>query len=360
MMFLSKGEFFKGYDRALVFVVYADKVTALVMRHTGGKIEVEASVTEPEEGNGDQGASARERIVLNCEKALAMLPEKTRDGIKNAVVFLGGGVGAFFFVRAEGIRQPKARKIAPEEISALATKWYGKETKTTPVFRNIPERFWVDGFSIPDPVGMNGKEIMADMVSLACDPMLAGELETFVSAQGMQLAGLGDVREALAAWEPINGAGESATIVAIFEQETSILFVKERKIMGIRTARAGYGILSEKLVEVYGVGRQEARRLIDGFRREALEQTPMEEVKKIAGESSSLLAETIKQAVAGSDPGYLLPGTVRIATSDRIPLMYDGLLDSQWLSGLPFEKSVRISMAEDDVFESAIVSYLII
>lgn len=358
MEFLNREEFFKGYERAIVLCVYTDRVVALVVRKQNRQALVEARATEPQEGYGEGGTPAQEKIELNCEKALAALPEKIKNGIRDVILFLGGGVGTFYFVQAKGIRNISEKNIAAEEIGALTSKWYGKETKPMPVFHNAPQRFWVNGFSVPNAVGLSGKEIIVDMAVSACDASLEAGIHAFASSSGMRIAGLTDMRAALVAWEPIYDESDSATIIALFEKETSIIFVKQKIIIGIRTAPVGYGILIEKLGAAYGVGREEVKRLADLLKKSALEPQPTEEAKKIAGESSRMLAEAVRAAIAGTHQDYLLPGPIYIAASGNMPLIYDGFLDLQWISGLSFERQTKIIMGAENIFESAILSYL--
>ncbi|MBI1755230.1 hypothetical protein HY250_00140 [Candidatus Azambacteria bacterium] len=352
MSFLVKGDFFKDYSRAVVFVVYTDNIVAMVVKKEGDRVVVVERGSEKQESEVSEGDFAAEKIILNCEKALQALSKESKSGAKDFIVALSGGTGMFSFAQAKGIRQDKEKKITKEEVEAVTSKWYGKENEASASeFRNIPQRFWVDGFAVPDAVGLNGKEVTADIVSIACGKSLVRAFDEFASALGMRCAGMTDVRCALAEWKTVFTGNDSAILAAIFENETDIIVVRAKKIAGIGVVRAGYGILIEELARAHAVGKEEARSMLDAFRGGALNAWIAEKIKETIVAAARNIAQGVVTAISQIDKTNLLPGNVWVVASEYAPEAYDALRDETWLAGLPLERNPRTQRAEQSSYD---------
>src|SRR3989304_10165354 len=51
------------------------------------------------------------------------------------------------------------------------------------------ERFIIDGFVVANPVGLNGKELIADAVSMSFSEKLIANIESLSAGRGMELLG---------------------------------------------------------------------------------------------------------------------------------------------------------------------------
>ncbi len=363
MAFLTKGEFFKGYAQAIVLDVYTDKVEAMAVKKGTGEAVAAQSAMERQEGPGEVSP---ERIVLNSAKALQSLPAEARRGVKDLVVALGGGIGRLSFLQVKGIRENPAKKIAREEVDAVISRWYGKEADAQRfVFRNLPHRFSVDGFVVPDPVGLNGKEVVTDIANAACDQRIIRSLEEFAGSAGMRMRGGIDMRAAVAEWKPIGAGADSAMIVCVFESESNVMFARQGAIRGVGTLHGGYGIIATELARAFGVGKEEAMRVLEGFRAGTLDPEAAEAVRGVVAGAARKLGEGIRTMLATADPSSLLPGNIWVVASDDVPEVSALLKEKAWLVGLPLERNARVHAASEEfpsqratIFDLAVLNYL--
>lgn len=366
MQFLIKGEFFNEYSRAVVFCIYTDKVAAMIVRKEKNAVAVEAQAEERQEGDVSEGALAVEKIILNCEKALQALPFEARAGVKDCIVVSGAGIGQFLFARIKWVREDKEKKITAQEKDAAVAKWYGKEEDASAfLFRNIPQRFWADGFAVSDAVGLNGKEITADMIIMACDKALVRGFEECAASLGMLFRGMTDIRLAAAVWYPVFKENESALITMLFENETDVLLVRSGALAGIGVSASGYGILDKEIARVFAIGKEEARGLIGAFHAGALSAEPLARVKGIIDSVKTVFIKGAGEAAAGIDASHLLPGNIWVAAPTESRWAEEALCATAWLSGLPLERGADAHCAAKEnnqksgsVFESILREYL--
>lgn len=366
MPFLTKGEFFKEYSRAVVFCVYTDKVTAIVARKEKDGVVAEARATESQEGISRGGTDFAEKILLNCEKALQALPAFARAGIQDYIVVLGAGVGQFPFTRVKWTRSDKEKKITAQEISIFLTQWHGKEGAGDAFsFRTIPQRFWIDGFAVSDAVGLNGKEITADLSIVACDNALVRSFEEFAISSGMHFRGMIDIRLAAAFWKPVFAESKSALIIILFEEEVDVLLVTAAALAGVGISSCGYGILHKEIARAFAVGKEEARGLINAFRAGALSMEPAARMREIIDSAKAALLEGVVAAVTEIDFSNILPGNIWVMMDAQFPEAEEAFDAAAWFSGLPLERNARVHIAAkevkekgESVFESIVLTYL--
>ncbi len=366
MPFLIKGEFFKEYSSAIVFCIYTDKVTAMAVKNENGRVVAVESVNEPQEGLLRPGADSVEKILLNCEKALQALSADARAGIKDFIVVLGAGVGQFSFAQIKWIRDDKEKKITAQERDDALAQWRGqKEEERDFLFRTIPQRFWADGFAVSDAVGLNGKEITVDTVTMACDKALVRGFSAYADSSAMRFRGMTDIRLAAAAWRRIFKENESALIAVLSENETDVLVVRSGACAGVGVFAGGYGILREEVGRVFAVGAEEARGLIVAFHTGALSAEPSARVKEIIDSVKTVLINGASAAAAKIDSSRLLPGNIWVAAPAESRWAEEALSTVAWLSGLPLERGAKVysaaqesGQAEKSVFELMVSEYL--
>lgn len=351
MEFLSLGGIIKEQAPVALIGVYTDKITVSLVKREKGSITAIATAVEPQEGELMAGGALDvARIALHCRKALAALPKPAeKDAPRNAVFALGGGMGAFSFAWEKSVRKAKERKITEEELAALI----GAHTQRTDekISRSFAESFRIDGFAVENPIGVNGGEVLVGVARAECPGALAQGLACVADAAGLSTKGVFDMRHAAAKYAKFFEQGsESAIMLCVFEHETSAVLVRNRAVAGIGVVPVGYGILSEEISKVFSVGREEARGIMSAYAKKELDAHVSERVHDAYRAPCAVLVSEITNAVAHLDPMSLLPGNVRMVSSDNLPpQMYDAFQSSQWLVALPMERNaaVRIWQASE-------------
>lgn len=344
MEFLSFGSVLQEGSSVIIVGVYTDKITVSLVKREKGKIVVTATAGEPQEGEMiSHGLLDTERIALNCRKALAALSHAVGNNTPHDVVFaLGGSIGEFSFIREKGIREAKEKKISAEELAALVG---GREKeKSGAVSRSFAESFHIDGFAVEDPVGLNGGEILAGVARAACPLALAQNLAFAVEGVGASVKGFFDMRYAAAKYADLfKAGGGSAIILCVFEHEISAVLVRDRAVAGIGVVPVGYGILTEAIIKIFSVGREEAKEIMRAHARKELDAQVSERVSDAYRAAYTPLISEITNVAARLDPMSLLPGNVWVVSSeDAPPHIYDAFRSSDWLAALPMERNAAV------------------
>jgi len=356
MEFLSLGSVLQEYSSAIIVGVYTDKITVFSVKREGGKAVVVATAIEPQEGKAVSGdALDTERTALNCRKALAALPREIGNTPHDVIFAFGGGIGAFSVIHARGIREVKEKKISAEELTSLiAAQTQGKNEA---VSRSFSESFHVDGFAVPDPVGLNGGEIVIDIARVACDDGLVRGLSQAAAGAGLSVQGFLDMRYAAAKYAKFfEGAHDSAIVLCVFEHETCAVLVRNRAVAGSGVVSVGYGIIIEAIEKTFSVGREEAKGIARAFTNKTLDARVSARVQEVCDTAGKTLIAKIAEAVSQLDPMSLLPGNIWVVSSEDIPHIDEAFRSSEWLASLPIERNAVVSVwraPEHDAFGTA-------
>lgn len=328
MILFEKNNLFDGYSDLLLLGVYSDKAIAeIVMKEKDGA-KTAASVVEPLEGDvRENGIINTEKIRLNCEKAIQKLPPEYLPRVKNMACVLGGGISELCLTVETKIREKKDEKISDREIADLASK-------NKPGFIILEEQLLVDGFQVTNPVGMNGKEITASILSAGWDESLEKMLSDIAISRGMRYLGFLDTRFALIKSGLLLPNDYCA--IFIFEKETTICVIRNNRVSAISHIGNGYGIINERVAQKFGVGQEEGKSIADNFRDNKLNREVIEQ-------GVSEISDKIYSVFSGADKTSLLPRTVYIFTPEKIPELKVALTDAKWLTGLPIERNAIVN-----------------
>ena len=335
MEFLSLGGIVKEQASAVLVGVYTDKITASLVKREGGKTAVVATAIETQEGVAlSGGALDMERIAFNCRKALAALPQNAGNIPHDAIFALGGGIEAFSVIHAKDIREAKDKKISTEELAAFIGAH--AQGKNEAVSRSFAESFHIDGFAVADPVGLNGGEVLIDIVRLACDAGLAQVLTQAAADAGLAVKGFVDMRYAAATYAKFFEEGrDSAIVLCVFEQETNAVLVRNRAVAGNGVVQAGYGIMITAIEKTFSVGHEEAKDIMRAFTHKTLDAHVSERVQAACSAAGAALVTEIAKTVSNLDPTSLLPGNIRIVTGEDMPTIDEAFHSPEWLAPLP-------------------------
>ncbi|MBI5913087.1 hypothetical protein HY839_01450 [Candidatus Azambacteria bacterium] len=344
MEFLSFGTILKEQASLVLVGVYTDTITASLVKREEGKTVFISTATEPQEGEAfSNGVLDIERIALNCRKALSALPHTPGNAPHDVVFALGGGIGEFSFMREKGVREAKEKKITAEEVAALVgahTQGNDKE-----VARSFAESFHIDGFAVADPIGLNGSEILIDIVRMACADGFAQSLSHVASSAGLSMKGFLDMRYAAAKHAKFfEEAQGSAIVLCIFEHETYAVLVRDRAVAGGGVARAGYGIMIEAIEKTFFVGREEAKGIMRAFTNKELDEHTSARIREACGVAGKALVADIAQTVSQLDPTSLLPGNIRVVSAGEMPQIDEAFRAPEWLASLPIERNATVQV----------------
>ena len=118
---------------------------------------------------------------MNLNKVLQALPLEIMRVAKRAVFGFGADISDFKFRQMKIERHDKDKKITKEELESLTVNKQNEELST--------ERFIIDGFVVSDPIGLNGKELIADAISMSFSEKLIAGIENLSAGRGMELLG---------------------------------------------------------------------------------------------------------------------------------------------------------------------------
>lgn len=342
MEFLSLGGIIKEQAPVALIGVYTDKITVSLVKREGGKTVVAATTIEPQEGEAAPGGILdTERIAFNCRKALATLPHTTGNMPRDAVFALGGGIGTFLYAQAKEIREAKEKKISSEELAAFIEAHTKGKHET--VSRSFAENFHIDGFAVADPVGLNGGEMLVGIAFMACSDELTKSLSQVASNARLSVKGLIDMRYAAAKHAVFfEGGRDSAIVLCVFEHETHAVLVRNRGVAGSGIAPAGYGILHAAIEKTFSIGRQEAKEIMKAYADKKLDAHVSERAGNAFGAAGKELVAEIAKTVSRLDPTSLLPGNIRVISSEDVPQIDEAFRASEWLASLPIERNAAV------------------
>lgn len=328
---IKKETLFRDYSDILLIGVYTDKVSAVIARKEKGAIKIVAEAAEPQEGD----SSGEEKLWLNCEKAIQKLPIECLMNIKNMAGVLGGGISELQLTVENRARKEPAEKISEQELADISLKDQNN-------FINIEEQFLVDGFTVESPIGIEGKEITARILTVGWDERLEKMMAALAASRNMRYLGSLDARWALI--KSKNLLPKDCCVIFIFEKKTTICVIKNESVSAISNIDAGYGIITEQVSQKMSVGREEGKNIIMNYRDGKLESEASASVETTFKQSASNIINKIYGGLAGADKTSLLPGSVHIVISEQIPELKTALADIKWLAGLPMERNITMDV----------------
>lgn len=347
MPYISSQEAFHGYTHAIIVGVYTDMITAsAVKKDTAGAVVLAAT----RESMGSIGGSGEkvpvDNIMFNMEKAIMALPQETRVKGTTVIVAVGPGAGTCEYVTAVGKRDARERKITAEEVNMVITSVNTEKGNT--VFKNYPEQFSIDGFSVPDPVGVNGGEITIGMVRVSCDDALEKECGARMAVLGLQYGGMIDMRYTAMHADRFFEKTTHALMVFVFEHETHIAMMREKAVYAIGTARGGYGILNADIAQAFSVGIEEAKEIVSAYRKQELNEGTKDTVENTCTAAAKKIIDITKEAITKIDSANIIPGTIYVACAHAVPEIATQFITGDWFKDLPIERNASVSLFSEE------------
>lgn len=348
MPFISPNEAFRGYTNAIIVGIYSDMITASAVKKENKSAVVIATAQEPMESVGIvNGPVPVEKIMFNMEKAIMALPHDVRTSGSAVIVALGPGAGTCTYLTVNGKRETRERKITAEEVAiimAAANTEKGNDT----VLKNYAEQFLIDGFSVSDPVGINGGEVSIGMVRVACDGAFEKECAARVTGLGLKYGGMIDMRYAAMHADHFFTTAPHALLIFIFEHETHIALMREKAVHGVGTAGAGYGILYAEVARAFSVGMEEAKEIVHAYRKQELNESTKGIVENVCTAAAKKMVDTVKDTIIGIDSANIIPGKIHIAGAYAVPEISMQFVAGEWFKDIPIERNVSVSLFPEE------------
>lgn len=348
MSFLSYNEAFKEYAQAIIVGVYSDKITASVVRkENAGVVIVATAVEQVENIPIHDGMVDTEKIVFNMEKAIMALPAGIRVPATPVIIALGSKTGSFAYETVQKKREARERKITAEELQTLVTL-ADTEKGNAYVYKNYPEHFSIDGFSVSDPVGVNGEEIVAGMVRVSCDASFKQECASRIAALGLRLCGMIDMRYAAARGKYFFEKSANALVLLVFENETYAVLMREKAVHAVGVAHVGYGILYADIARTFSVGYEEAKAIVRAYRKGELDDRTKTSVETAIAAAAQNVVDAAQEMIAHIDLANIIPGNVHIVCADGIPEILARFVVGDWLVHLPIERNAAVHVFPEE------------
>lgn len=342
MPYITSRESFQGYAHAIIVGVYADGITASAVKKENNALVLVSSAMESMSGAVGELMPV-DNVLFNTEKAIVALPPEVRAPGTAVIVAIGPGVGACEYRAIRNDRESRDKKIDAEEIDAIVASGNG-EKGSDRVVANYPEYFSIDGFSISDPIGVNGKEISVGTVRVSCAEAFEKECAARFSELGFQYKGLLDMRYAAMHASSFFERSASALLVFVFEHETHVAIVREKAVHAVGRADVGYGILDMDIARAFSVGVQEAKEIVRAYRKHELNEGTRVLVEQAANAAAKNVADATKETIKGIDSANIIPGNIHVVCARPAPELTAQLLAGEWLKDLPLERNASIGM----------------
>ncbi len=329
MPFIDRKEF-ANFQEAIVVAVYSDRISVYAVERKAGGLSILAGVTEEQE----EGELHAEKIKLNCQKAFQQLPREYMKSGMPVVFALGPEVSECDFVPVDAKREQKDALISENEVKSIIEKPYGlKAAEAGMVSRNVPAGFFVDGFSVPDPVGLNGRTITVNLISVRADRALEEVFSGCASLYGFRYAGMVNMCGALADTMPLFTTKSDCVAVLVFQREIEVVLVRDGKAVAIGKADGGYGILEQEIAKLFSVGREEAKSIARAFENKRMEAAAAQNIGELFQRVIPGMLERVGTTLLRLDVERLIPPTFLIAQFGYYPQVSEALTGSQqWFS----------------------------
>jgi len=361
--------------------VYSDRVSAYAIGKNAAGYNIVAGATEEQEEarlnpvrtdvhpGGDpmvgQGELNTGKIKLNCQKALQRLPREHMKSGMPVVFALGPGASECAFVSIDARREQKDAIISESEVKSIIERSYGlKASESGKASLNVPAGFLVDGFSVPDPVGLNGQNITVNLVSVSASRALEESFSDIASSYGLRYGGMVNICGMLADAMPLFTQDADCVAMLVFEREIILALVRGKKISAIGKADGGYGILEQEAARSFSVGIEEAKNILRAFEKKQTDaarlnpvrtdvhpggdpmvgQAVAEKINELSARVVSDIARRIGSALPKLDFEHLIPATFLVAQFGNLSHLSQALIDNPtWLAQAPVARNAGVA-----------------
>src|SRR3989338_7747719 len=360
MPFIERKEFQK-YQETIMVAVYSDRVSAYAIGKNAAGYNIVAGGTEEQEEarlnpvrtdvhpGGDpmvgQGELNTGKIKLNCQKALQRLPREHMKSGMPVVFALGPGASECAFVSIDARREQKDAIISESEVKSIIERSYGlKASESGKASLNVPAGFLVDGFSVPDPIGLNGQNITVNLVSVSASRALEESFSDTASSYGLRYGGMVNICGMLADTMPLFTQDADCVAMLVFEREIIVALVRGKKISAIGKADGGYGILEQEAAKSFSVGTEEAKNILRAFEKKQTDAVVAEKINEMSTRVVSDIARRIGSALPKLDFEHLIPATFLVAQFGNLLHLSQALIDNPtWLAQAPVARNAGVA-----------------
>lgn len=345
MPYITPNEAFQGYAHAIIVGVYTDAITASAVKKENNAIVVVSSATEPMSGVAGDMLPV-DNVLFNIEKAVMALPAETRGKGTPVIIVVGPGTGTCEYLTIAKTRDTRERKITAEEMNEIIASG-NTEKGNERVIKNHADYFSIDGFSVPDPIGMNGSEVSVGVTRLSCASAFENECNAKLSAFGFHYGGLIDMRYAAMRAARFYERSAHALLLFLFEHETNVVIARENAVRAVGVSDGGYGILYAHVAEAFSVGNEEAKEIVRAYRKQELDENAKAAVEQAMSAAGKEAVEKAREAITKTDSANIIPGNVHVVSAQAFPEIVSQFLSGEWMKELPMERNATINVFSD-------------
>jgi len=114
------------------------------------------------------------------------------------------------------------------------------------VLLNDVERFFIDGYSIEDPVGLHGEDIRIDLVGMRSRVDIKKTLGSLAKFLGLNFSGVFNLDTVLLVAEKEFKDIKNAVFINILKEHVSLFLLRKGSLVAIDNLSFGYGLFEKE------------------------------------------------------------------------------------------------------------------
>ncbi len=357
-----KGKYIVGLDIGTEFV------KALIAKVEGDDLKI-IGVGRQHQGLTDMQAGAISDIagvVRNCDEALSQAEKQAEVSVRSAVIGIAGelvkGTTTTVKVRRKnpdkqldmaeteqiiGLVQERAQAKAKQQ---LAWELGGKDVEIRLV-NSALVRIDIDGYTVTNPIGFQGKEVMVQLYTAFAPLIHIGALER--TAQELDLDLIAVAAEPFAVARSVIGndstANTSAILMDVGGGTTDIAVLQDGGVQGTKMFGIGGRAFTRSVERELGVSFNEAEDFKLAFNANHVTASKATTIKHALEKTLNVWTSGIELALAEFTMLDNLPNKVLLCGGgSSLNMLMDTLEQSSWYRELPFTKRPTVQHIQPD------------
>lgn len=362
-------------DRYIVGLdVGTENVKVLIGKINGGNVDI-IGIGRAHQGLSDMQAGAVADIAAvtaNCNQALAAAEKQAGVSARAVVIGIAGELvkGTTIAVRVTRKDAKKPLDISEvEKIISLvqkraferarkqiATELGGKDVDVQLVNSALVS-MKIDGYSVTNPVGFQGKEVIVQLYTAFAPLIHIGALEQVATQLDMDL--LAVAAEPFAVARSMVGDDSDSTMSAILMDvgggTTDIAVLDEGGVQGTKMFGIGGRAFTRGLARELDVNFDEAETIKLALSSDSLTDRKKQAAEKALGKTAKVWRSGVELALEEFDKLEHLPHNILLCGGGAsLQMLVDELETTDWYRSLPFTKKPQVRYIEPDVVSGII------
>jgi cell division protein FtsA len=339
-----------------------ENVKALIGKINNTQIDI-IGVGRAHQGLGDMQAGAVADIAAvtaNCNKALSMAEEQAGVSARVAVIGIAGELVKGTTISVRVTRKDSKKTLEVEEIEKIislvqerafekaqkqiATELGGKEVDVQLV-NSALVRLEIDGYTVTNPVGFTGKELMVQLYTAFAPLIHIGALEQVASQLDMDL--LAVAAEPFAVSRSVIGDDTESTMSAILMDvgggTTDIAVLHEGGVQGTKMFGIGGRAFTRSVERDLGVTFDQAESMKLALSKGAISGKTKIQTERALTKTVKVWRSGVELALEEFDQLNHLPHRILLCGGGAsLDMLVDELEQTHWYRELPFAKKPNI------------------